>query len=168
MSRPEALPSLAITEFMADNEHGPRDETGTCEDWVEIHNAGPAPIDLGGYHLTDDLNDPFKWAFPDTVVAVGGFLVIWCDDDQNDGPLHTNFKLSKNGEMIGLTGPISAGAPLIDHHVYGPQARDVSSGRRSVSRSDWTTFTRPTPGAGNLTGSATPSSGHRFQVSADP
>jgi CotH kinase protein/Lamin Tail Domain len=150
---PPALPELFINEFLADNFSGLQDETGAREDWVEIHNGSSRALDLEGYHLSDDLNDPLKWAFPDTTIAPGGFLIVWCDNDLPDGPLHASFKLGKSGEMIGLTGPIQEGAPLVDHHVFGTQTTDVSRGRKPDGSANWMDFPSPTPGQSNLSSS---------------
>ena len=57
---------LFINEFMADNEYTIEDpnEPGEYPDWIEIYNAGPNAVDLGGMYLTDDLNDTTKWMIP--------------------------------------------------------------------------------------------------------
>jgi hypothetical protein len=55
---------LFINEFMADNDHIVQDEAGDYDDWLEIYNAGPEAIDLGGMYLTDDMNDPTEWMIP--------------------------------------------------------------------------------------------------------
>ena len=43
-----------ISEILADNESGLRDEDGEWEDWLELYNPDPAPYDLGGHFLTDN------------------------------------------------------------------------------------------------------------------
>lgn len=56
---------LFINEFMADNEITIRNPDGSgYPDWIELYNAGPNTIDLGGMYLTDDMNDPTKWMIP--------------------------------------------------------------------------------------------------------
>ncbi|MHC4477599.1 MAG: PEP/pyruvate-binding domain-containing protein [Planctomycetota bacterium] len=55
---------LFINEFMADNDHVVQDDFGEYDDWVELYNAGPNAIDLGGMYLTDDMNDPTDWMIP--------------------------------------------------------------------------------------------------------
>ena len=55
---------LFVNEFMADNDNIIADEYGQYDDWFEIYNAGPAPVDLGGMYLTDNLNDPTNWMIP--------------------------------------------------------------------------------------------------------
>jgi len=143
---------LYINEFLAANQAANQDEAGEYDDWCELYNPGPAAVQMGGLYLTDDLGNTTKWAFPDTVLPADGFLLVWCDEDPLDGPLHTNFKLGAGGEMIGLFGRLADGNPPLDIHVFGSQTDDVSSGRYPDGASVWQSFTTPTPGASNTTG----------------
>ncbi len=145
---PEEI-TLFINEFIAVNNMGIQDELGEFEDWLELYNPGLDPVDLGGLYLSDDLTDSTCWALPDTVIDAGGFLVIWCDDDPEDGPLHTTFKLSGSGEEIGLFGRLAAGNELIDSRVFGPQTADISEGRIDDGEPGWVFFNSPTPGSSN-------------------
>ena len=142
-------PILLINEFLALNNSGIMDETGTFEDWVEIFNQGPVDAQLGGYFLTDNLDQPTCWAFPDTTLAAGEFLVVWCDSDPEDGPLHTNFKLSAAGETIALLAPLNMDNVVLDVRDFGPQSADISEGRQSDGSSIWVNFAVPTPGESN-------------------
>ena len=142
---------LFINEFMADNDTTIPDPQGDYDDWLEIWNGGSEPVSLSGMHLTDDFAEPDKWLFPDTVLEAGAFILIWADDNQGDPGLHTNFKLSANGEQIGLFGDIAGGLTLIDSVTFGPQAQDVSFGRNPDGGSTWQTFLPATPGYSNLT-----------------
>ena len=65
---------LVLTEFLADNSTGLRDEDGDQSDWIELFNAGTEPVGTRGWFLTDDASLPCQWALPDTTVAPGGFL----------------------------------------------------------------------------------------------
>ncbi len=140
---------LFITEFMALNGSTIADETGIFEDWVEIHNSGLGTVDLGGMYLSDELTAPTRWAFPDTTISPGEYLIVWCDSDPLDGPLHTNFKLSGSGESIGLFSSLEEGNLLVDGYTFGVQALDVSEGRISDAASDWVFFATPSPGEMN-------------------
>ena len=81
---PPPLELLVINEWMALNGGlnvvDPSD--GNANDWIEIRNTGPSPIELTGFMLTDDLNIPGKWVFPPGVtIPAGGFLLIWADNE---------------------------------------------------------------------------------------
>jgi hypothetical protein len=142
-------PRLFINEVMAGNETvlDDPDEPGEFPDWVELYNPGPTAVDLGGRYLTDDLNDPTKFRIASgIVISPGGFLVFYADDDPEQGDLHTNLRLSRNGGSVGLFDLDATGNQAMDTYAFGPQAADVSEGRCPDVRM---TFTTPTPGAVN-------------------
>jgi len=141
---------LYINEFLALNDNVNQDETGAYEDWLEIYNPGPDPIDMGGLFLTDDFTNTTQWMFPDTTLEAGEFLLVWCDNDEEDGPLHTNFKLSGDGEELGLFNTLAAGNSAIDSLTFGTQSDDISYGRYPDGADNWMYFDVPTPGATNI------------------
>ncbi len=146
--------SLCVNEFMAMNNSVVSDETGSFADWVEIFNYGVETVSLSGMFLTDDLNQTMRWAFPDTVIGPGEFLIVWCDNDTLDGPLHATFKLSSSGESIALFSSVATGNMLIDGYTFGVQQSDISEGCIVDGVSDWTFFELPTPGYTNCSTSA--------------
>ncbi|MGD9635159.1 MAG: CotH kinase family protein [Pirellulales bacterium] len=123
-----------ITEFMASNSTTIEDGFGNDSDWVELYNAGDAPVDLQGYYLTDSLSNLTKWSFTTpTVLNPGQYLVVFASDLNTIDPLgyrHTNYKLSAEGEDIALVAPnltiLSQFGPNGDD--YPPQVSDVSYG----------------------------------------
>jgi uncharacterized repeat protein (TIGR01451 family) len=146
-------PAVFINELLADNELVNVDEADEYEDWIELYNAGEDPIALGNMYLTDDLTDPMKWAFPsDTVIQPGAYILIWCDGDVDQGPFHTNFKLSRQGETPALFD--SETGLIIDWLAFGKQHNNVSYGRQpgrfdeQYNTNVWS-FMRPTPGGIN-------------------
>lgn len=140
---------LKINEFMADNETTITDPQGEYDDWVEIWNGGDQAVNLGGMYLTDDLTEPDKWAFPDTVIEAGEFLLVWADDDEGDTGLHATFKLSASGEEIGLFRQEAGFMALLDSVIFGIQSADVSYGRYPDGSSDWFEL-YPTPESENM------------------
>ncbi|HEY9114982.1 MAG TPA: lamin tail domain-containing protein, partial [Bacteroidales bacterium] len=120
---------------------------GDYDDWIEIYNAESEPVWLGNKFLTDNLTDPTKWQMPDYYMAPGEFLVIWADDETNEGIFHSTFKLSKGGEEIGI---FNEGGIAIDQYIFGEQTTDISEGRFHDGTDNWIFFEQPTPGASNL------------------
>ena len=137
---------LVLNEFMAANESTIADESGDYEDWLELYYNVPYEMSLDGYFLTDNLNNPSKWMLPDIEISGEGYVFIWTDDDEEEGPLHTNFKLSSSGEEIGLFDP---DLNLIDQISFGEQTDDISYGRVSDGSYSWDFFDIPTPGFSN-------------------
>ena len=141
---------LVLNEFMAANETFVQDESGDYDDWVEVYNAGPLPVDMGGMTLTDDLLDPAKWAAPaGVVVPAGGSVILWADEDGGQGPRHMNFKLSAQGEALALFGSPAMGGGRLDAVLFGPQAVDVSHAREIDGVGPWAVQPNPTPGLPN-------------------
>ena len=134
---------------MADNTTALADvQDGDFEDWLELFNAGPKAVDLTGYTLTDDPANITKFVIPSgTVISQQQFLLVWADEEtgQNVGAnqdhLHVNFKLSANGEFIGLFAPDGT---LIDSVQFGVQFENVSQGRR-LDGQDSRFYFMPTP-----------------------
>jgi hypothetical protein len=141
---------VLVNEFLADHESVNQDESGEYDDWVELYNGGTATVALDGMYLTDDLSEPRKWQFPaGTTIPPGGYLLVWCDGNVGQGPLHANFKLDRDGEEIGLfDSDVHSNVPL-DTVVFGPQLEDVSYGRRPDGVDTWDFLDPPTPGASN-------------------
>ena len=81
--------------------------------------------------------------FPDVEISGEGHLLIWTDDDVDDGYLHTNFKLSASGESISLFDP---NLNLVDHIDFEEQTSDISYGRSPDGINNWQLFETPTPG----------------------
>jgi hypothetical protein len=144
---------LYINELLASNQNGITDEYGQHEDWTEIYNAGDEPVWLGDKYLTDNLDNPDKWQFPDYTIQPQEFLIIWCDDDPNQGIFHTTFKLAKEGEELAIFDNEATGFAQIDAVVFGAQQSDISYGRSEDTGSEWIFFEDPTPGASNSTSS---------------
>jgi hypothetical protein len=147
---------LVINEFLAQNGTVNQDEAGQFEDWIELRNNGATDLAVGGLTLTDDLEDPAKWTLPAVTIPVGGHLLVWCDDDPEQGPLHATFGLAAAGEAIGLFTAVADGSQLLDSVVFGAQSVDVSLGRQPDGADPWVFFTAPTPGRTNDIGVGVP------------
>jgi hypothetical protein len=139
---------LLINELMASNSSTEPDPQDEYDDWIEIYNYGASAVDMSGMYLTDDLTIPAKWQFPnETTLSAGEYLLIWADGDIADAGLHTNFKLSADGEEIGLFD--IDGVSLIDSTTFGEQTTDISYGRFPDASDNWRLFYTPTPGIEN-------------------
>ncbi|MCA9539934.1 MAG: lamin tail domain-containing protein [Myxococcales bacterium] len=128
-----ALPPLdppIITEFVARNTDGLRDEDGDTEDWIELYNPNARPLDLAGHRLTDDRDILDRWVFPPYVMPPHSYLVVFASNkDRTDpatGPLHTNFRLDGDGEYLALIDPF--GNIIQEFDGWPPQPPDVSWG----------------------------------------
>ena len=147
---PRVCANPHINEILTSNGSAIADEDGDHEDWIELHNSGDASVDLSGWGLSDNVQSPFRWRFPDGVsIGAGEFLIIWASgkDRRNPaGELHTNFSLKASGEPLSLSRPDGS---LADHVPPVALPRDVSYGRKPDGAGDWFYFSEPTPGLPN-------------------
>ena len=157
----EVLPPV-LNEFLATSGGGTesvRDEDGEISDWIELYNPNPVPIELVGFHLTDDASNPKKWSFPDRVlVGAGDYLIVFASgkDRANDpAKLHTNFKLADAGEYLALTD--ENGIPISEelHPAYPEQYENFSFGI-VTGEGGFDFFANPTPGGPNDTAHGLP------------
>lgn len=152
-SKGQAPGNIKINELMASNNSFP-DTFGETDDWFELYNSNDYPVNAGGWYLTDKFSAPNKWQIPLnypelTTIAPGGFLLLWADDQPEQGPLHTNFKLSASGEELALYQRFHLGYSDIDRITFGPQSASQSFGRYADG-ADALMLLKPTPGASNV------------------
>lgn len=139
---------VVINEICAHNLSGLQDGNGAYGDWIELYNPGENPVDLSGWTLSDDKDDPGRWTFPEGTV-LEEYLIVFADlaDTQDAaGYCHTSFALKTNGETLYL---YDAQGDLVDKLKYPEQDFDITYGRAFGSGSQTGTFATATPGAAN-------------------
>ncbi len=121
-------------------------------DWIELYNPTDEAVDIAGYYISDELEEPYKYKIPldssKTIIPPHGHLLLWADDMLEGGSLHLNFKLSKDGEIVVLSNPEK---DLIDRVAFKRQGRDISYGRNISDNKECLYYTEPTPGKLNNT-----------------
>ena len=124
--------NVKINEILAKNDQINTDQYGEYDDWLELTASSGFEADLSGYYLTDRVDNLTKWQFPPTtpILQPGEFMIVWCDEDQSQGSLHTNFKLNAGGEFLALVAP--DGNSIIDSLTFPEQSGDISYGRSSM------------------------------------
>lgn len=136
---------ILINEFMASNASTIADEDGDFPDWIELYNSGTDTLNLHLWGLSDNINNPFKWSFPDISLPPGSYLLVWASGKDRTTPqLHTNFSISASGEPLLLTNP-SGFAVSQTQPVELPS--DVSYGLNA--QGEWHYYDNPTPGEPN-------------------
>jgi hypothetical protein len=141
---------LYINEFMASNQNAHPDDFGEYDDWIELYNAGEEEVDIAGLYLTDDLDRPDRYRIPDgyaglTTIGPRDHLVLYADKDSLQGPLHLNFKLSSQGESIGLSAKSGDRFLWLDSIRFGPQWPNASFGRFPDGQDQWVAMSPLTP-----------------------
>ena len=117
-----------------------------------MYNGTNKSINVGGMYISDDLLNKTKYQIPETdsiktTINSRGYLLMWADNDTNQGNLHLLFKLSAAGEEIILTDKDSV--TTVDSLTFSEQQTDFSMGRETDGAESWLQFANPTPGKRN-------------------
>ena len=146
-----SISQIQINEIFADNGSCCLDDSLETEDFIEIINMSQAPIDVAGYFFGDgNSGSIIPSGFPEiTTINGGGLLLLWFDEDPEQGPLHIDAKLSSGGESIIA---VSEQGDTIFNILYPPQIEDVSYASipdGSNYDNNWLLSLCPTPGEPN-------------------
>ena len=140
--------AVVISEFVASNGNGITDGDGETSDWIELFNAGQNNVNLEGWRLTDNPNEPWRWTFPPTELEPGQYVVVFASgkaQNPSDSELHTAFRLKGSADYLALLRP--NGRVAHEFAPYPEQQNDVSFG---VGSDGVTGFLQtPTPNAPN-------------------
>lgn len=105
---------------------------------IQVHNYGIESSDLS---LIPFLSIGFSTP-PDSSRGTSPFLPPFSNQ------LHTNFKISADGERVSL---FNANRQLLSQINPGPLPTDISFGRQPDGSANWFYFNQPTPGLANTT-----------------
>ena len=117
---------------------------GTSGDWIELYNQTQSPVDLGGWHLSDDPTDPMKYEIPGgTTIGAGEYLVF--TEVAHFGGI---FALSSHGDEVVLT---DGGGVTVDQHDFAASDTDLTYGLYAADdgTGHFLLLSAPTPGAAN-------------------
>lgn len=119
---------LVINEIMTSNETIVTDQDGEYDDWIELFNNSSKTLSLDNLFLTDDATVLTTWKFPEgTTIEAGGYLIVWCDNDDEQTGLHADFKFSSSGESAILS--YGDGDSIIENVTFGEQQTDMGYAR---------------------------------------
>ncbi|MBN1951448.1 MAG: CotH kinase family protein [Bacteroidales bacterium] len=149
------IDGVYINEYLTSNQSVNADEHKEYDDWIELYNNNTEPVNLGGLYLTDNLANPRKHQIPmhdaeATTIPAKGYMLLWADGQPEQGILHLDFVLDRQGEEIGLAQLYESDIRYVDSLRYALQQRDTSRGRFPNGGNAWYSFTSPTPGAANI------------------
>ncbi len=143
----DLLGQLRINELLAMNSFGAVNPvTGEPNDWIEIYNSSSLAVNLIGYFISDDPDNPVKWKFPSGIqIPAYGYLLVYADGtDQTGEKLHANFKLDATGEYILLYSAVNG---MIDSIAFPRMYANISYGL--LKNGQMAFFNKPTPGKAN-------------------
>lgn len=121
----------------------------TYHDFVELHNRSSSDIDLSGWFLSDDPEQPRKGSLDGVTIPAGGFVIIILSSDGINTPLgyHTvSFGINASGETLTL----SKGDEIVDCVAIPSLASNTAYGRPD-GEDGFAVLTTATPESTNST-----------------
>src|SRR5689334_9205582 len=73
----DVFTSAYISECLAENQRGLKDDDGERSPWIELGNAGRSPVNLAGWFLTDTPANLTKWRLPGVVLLPEKFILVF-------------------------------------------------------------------------------------------
>lgn len=104
-------------------------------DAIELYNPGNEDVDIGGWCLTDEKDNPVKFRIPGgTVIPAGGFI-YFDEDDFNADSSASSFTLDSHGEEVYLVADSLVGCLMGYCHgfSFGEIENGISVGRYVTS-----------------------------------
>lgn len=142
--------TLYISEALSANYSYYQAADGEYYDWIELHNDSGASVDLTGYALSDNANNPGKWFFPNCTIEPGEYMLVLASGndvkDVQKKNLETNFALDSGGDTVYFFDP---SGNMLDKLSLSLAHADVSVGRTDAKV---LFYTKPTPGSANSGG----------------
>lgn len=161
----EVTNELLLSELMSSNSTTITDNYGEYEDWLEIYNPKDTVVNLSGKYLTDKMDNLTKWQFPENVkIEPHQYILIWCDEDQEQAGPHINFKLNSGGEFIAIVD--NDGVTIVDS-VTAPALNEDESYARQNNEGDWVITNLSTPGESNIVTNITDENFDRYTYRLD-
>ncbi len=140
--------TVVISEFMAANSYIPATNPINIStqiygddahpDWLELHNKADSTAELGDWYLTNDPENLTKWKIPSSVqILPGKYTVLFASGKteaenpanypyvDEDGSLHTNFNIGRNGGYLALVKP--DGLTVAHEYADYPEQRGLIS-----------------------------------------
>ena len=138
---------VIINEMQSDNTFTLPDEDLDYPDWIELYNPSNDTVDITDFQLSDEVPE-LKWRFPYTIIPPKSFIIVFASGKNRAFPnLHTNFKLSAEGEILYLTDPNSFPIDSVRLPQLSP---NISLGRANSDENTFIQFYEPSPRNENI------------------
>jgi len=148
-----SINGIVINEINATSS-GITDNFGELEDWIELYNNTSNNIDIAGLYVTDDLSNKTKYQLPagtnETVMPANSYKILWADDEVFEGALHLGFKLSADGEAVGLYQMVGDEIVALAEVTFDAQPASTSFARIPNITGPFESSTIPTAGTENM------------------
>jgi hypothetical protein len=157
-----------INEIAPSGTLGFTDELGEQGDWIEIYRGSSAPFMWNDIWITDNPHDPNKWKLKQIQSNAPSFLTFWADDSPQQGNRHLNFKLSSNGEFVGISHWDNGDFHWLDSISFPAITVQQSFARVVDGGTPWEITTSVTPAASNMSTSISEQTIDLLHISPNP
>ncbi len=130
--------TVLLNEIVAHTDYfDPQRPEYDSDDWIELYNATGTNVSLNGWFLSDDPDNPAKWAIPTVTVPARGWMTFGEVNDFHN-PITTGFGLDKAGEQVLLSYlPGTAADRVVDAVAFKGQENEVALARYSDGAPFW-------------------------------
>ncbi|MCD8535702.1 MAG: CotH kinase family protein [Verrucomicrobia bacterium] len=144
---PLEFPRVVVHEFLAHSDL-------PLVDTIEIYNASDTAVQIGGWYLSDNSQEPYKFQIPTpTVIESRGYWLVDESQFNLSPPAQIPFSLSATGEQIFLFAADQNGqlTGYYDGHDFSGSKSGVSFGRTRIStgQEKWAPLKTRTFGSAN-------------------
>ncbi|MHC4556447.1 MAG: lamin tail domain-containing protein, partial [Planctomycetota bacterium] len=144
-----ALGEVVINEVLAHSH-------ANAPDWIELHNITDAPINIGGWFLSDSSIDFMKYEIAaGTTIGPHGYIVFYEDlhfNNLSNPSCHVPFALSENGETLYLhSGQDGVLTGYSEEEKFDASETGIAFGRyrKSTGTYNFVAMSQNSPGSAN-------------------
>lgn len=132
--------AIRVNEVMLKNDSYYSDNFSEYDDWSELFNPNPYPVNISGFQLVKGSE---SWTIPaNTTIEANGYFIFWHDKETYQGSNHVTYKLQNVSDYLYLKDNLGQS---MDSLYYLPTNTDQSYGRLPNGSDTYTTFDSPTP-----------------------
>jgi hypothetical protein len=148
---------VVINEYSASNFSTFPNSLGIYSDWIELHNTGNNEVNLNGYYLSEDDNNPKKFKINDDLIIMPKSYVriyasgrnITVKDSIGNLEVHTNFNITQSKQNQDILILLNRLGKVADYTKIRRTQLGQSVGRFPDGSKTWNIFENGTPGSGN-------------------
>ena len=139
---------VVINEFMQSNIDCIMDDLNDFPDsWVELYNAGSAPVDMSEFNIGTSRKASKAYKLPKQTLNANDYVLVYCDKEEKSW--HTSFRL-ESGKDCAIY--LFRGSEIEDSIPSGLKkqpAPNIAYGRKTDASDEWGYMAVPTPKAAN-------------------